>query len=252
MFMFEKINKRYWLHNSLMFIVGVMGIAYATYLGLAVHNAGKESLFTRANTIAQFINAQDIASLNGSEEDLNNPAYLQIKHKLMAIRSVNSDIRFIYLNGMKDGKVFFYVDSEKADSPDYSPPGQQYDEASNLMKEMFQKKENGFEVAGDRWGMWASALVPIVDGDNGKIVALLGMDVPAKKYIVDILAYCLSALLFASLVVLLLVGQKRAARHMDLAEESLEANNLEIMNLKKIIDEKEQKIEEIKKKIAKV
>lgn len=250
--MFEKINKKYWLHHALMLIVGVMGIAYAAYLGFSVHKAGKESLLTRTHTISQFITAKDIALLSGSEEDLNNPAYIKLKDKLVAIRSVNPDVRFIYLNGMRDEKVFFYVDSENVDSPDYSPPGQQYDEASDLVKKMFREKTDGFEIAGDRWGMWASSLVPIVDDESGKNVALLGMDVPATKYMTDILAYCLSALLFASLVILLLVGQKRAARHMYLAEESLKANNLEIINLNNIIDEKQQKIDEIRKKISEV
>ena len=250
--MFKKINKKYWLHHALMLIVGAMGIAYAVYLGLSVHNMGKESLLARTSTISQFITAKDIALLHGSEEDLHNPAYMRLKDKLISIRSVNPDIRFVYLAGMKEEKVFFYVDSENVDSSDYSPPGQQYGEASDLTKNLFQEKVNGFEIAGDRWGMWASALVPIVDSESGKIVALLGMDVPAKKYITDILAYCLSALLFATLVILLLVGQKRAIRRMCLAEESLKANNLELINLNKIIDEKEQKIDEIKKKISEV
>ncbi|EKE15680.1 MAG: hypothetical protein ACD_11C00115G0020 [uncultured bacterium] len=250
--MFNKINKKYWIHNSLILIVGIMGVAYSAYLCFSIHNAGKESLLTRVNTISQFITAEYIALLNGSEEDLNNPAYMKLKNRFMSVRSVNSDVRFIYLIGMKNEKAFFYIDSENVDSPDYSPPGQQYDEASDLVKKMFQEKTNGFEIAGDRWGMWASAMVPIVDSESGKIVALLGMDVPARKYITDILVYCLSAILFALLVILLLVGQKRAVRHMCLVEETLKANNLEIMNLNKVIEEKEQKIDEIKKKISEI
>jgi len=117
---------------------------------------------------------------------------------------------------------------------------------------MFQQKTNGFEVASDRWGIWASSLVPVIDAENGKVVAVLGIDIPAKKYLMDILAYCLSTILFTSLVVLLIINQKRAAKHMDLAEESLKANNLEIINLEKIINEKEQKLAEIKEKLSKV
>jgi hypothetical protein len=250
--MFEKIYKKYLLQNSLMFLVAIMGIAYAVYLGFFVHNAGKESLFIRTSTIAQFITSEELALLTGSEADLNNPAYKKLKEKLISIRSVNPDIRFIYLNGLKDKQMFFYADSENVDSPDYSPPGQQYNEATDLMKKIFQKKTNGFEVASDRWGIWASALVPIIDAESGKVVAILGVDVPAKKYLTDILAYCLSALLFTILIILLIINQKRAARHLDLAEESLKANNLEIINLEKVMNEKEQKLAEIKKKLPKV
>ncbi len=239
--MLKKINNKYCIQRVLMLVVSTMGVAYAIYLGISIHNTSKENLFTRANTISQFITTKDVALLRASEEDLSNPVYVNLKNKFIAIRSVNPDVRFIYLNGMKNGKVFFYVDSENIDSPDYSPPGQPYDEASALMKKLFQKKGNVFEIAGDRWGLWASALVPIVDKESGKTVALLGIDVSAKKYITDILVYCLSALLFASLVLLLLIGQKRAINHIHMAEESLKANNLEIANLTKIIDEKERK-----------
>jgi len=249
--MSEDINKKCWIQNSLMFVVGIMGVAYAIYLGLSIHNSDKESLFTRANTIAQFITAKDVALLSGSEADLNNPTYTQLKDKLTAIRSVNPDVRFIYLNGIKNNQVFFYADSENIDSPDYSPPGQQYGEASVLMKNLFEKKANGFEVTGDRWGMWASVFVPIVDDESGKVLAILGVDIPAKKYLTDILVYSLSALLFTALIIFLLIGQKHAVKHMNLVEGSLKANNLEIKNLEKIINEKEQKIAEIKKKISK-
>jgi hypothetical protein len=246
-----EINKKCWVQNSLMFAVGIVGVIYAIYLGLSVHNADKESLLTRTSTIAHFITASDVALLNGSKEDLNNPTYIKLKEDLISVRSVNPDIRFIYLNGMRDGKVFFYADSEDVDSPDYSPPGQQYDEASSLLRSLFQKKENGFEVASDRWGAWASIFVPIVDEESGKVVAILGTDIPAKKYMTDIFTYCLSALLFSALTILLIIGQKNTVTYTRLAEDSLKANKLEIMNLEKIINEKEQKAAKSKKKIPK-
>ncbi|NTW26759.1 MAG: hypothetical protein HGA36_00295 [Candidatus Moranbacteria bacterium] len=248
--MFKKIDKQDWLHCSLILVVAVMGTAYAVYLGFSAHENSKENLLTRANTIAQFVTAKDIALLHGSEDDLNNPAYLRLKNRLMSLQAVNPDMRFIYLNGMKDGSMFFYADSESADSSEYSNPGQQYSEASDLMKHLFQEKTSGFEIAGDRWGMWASAMIPIIDKESGNIVALLGVDVAAKKYLTDILIYCLSALLFTALVILLLIWQKRAARYVYLTEGSLKANNLEVMNLMKIIKEKEQKIEEIRKGVS--
>ena len=85
--MFEKISKKYLLQNSLMFLVAIMGVAYAIYLGFFAHNANKESLLTRAGTIAKFINTKEIASLHGSVEDLNNPTYIQLKNKFVVILS---------------------------------------------------------------------------------------------------------------------------------------------------------------------
>ncbi|MEI7890430.1 MAG: hypothetical protein WCI36_00515 [bacterium] len=234
--MFNTADKKYLVYDASMWLVGLFGVAFAIYLGFSAHNASKKSLITRANTISQFITAKDIESLAGSSDDLNNKVYNDLKSKLIAINLVNQDIRFVYINGMRNGKVFFYVDSENADSAAYSPPGQQYDEASDMMKNLFQSNSTGFEVAGDRWGMWASALVPIDDHESGKVVALLGVDITARKYITDIFVYSFSSLLLAALIVMLLSAQKSAILHMHSAEESLKANNLEILSLKKIIE----------------
>lgn len=232
--------------------VSVAGIAYAACLGFFVHNSNKQNLITRANTIAQFISVEDIKVLSGSEKDLENPAYLKIKDRLMSLRVLNPDARFIYLNGVKRGKIFFYVDSEDPESEDYSPPGQQYDEASSLMKGMFKSKTSGFEITRDRWGFWASGLVPIIDPATGNTAALLGMDVEAHDYLRNIVVYCSSALLFTALIIVLLVNQQRIIRRMKMEQESLEANSYELKYWSKIISQREAEMEELKAELKKL
>jgi hypothetical protein len=229
--MLEKFQKKIWQRHLLLTTVSVVGIAYAAYLGFSVHQTNKQNLIMRAKTVAQSISAKDIAVLSGSEDDLNNPTYTQIKERLMQLRAINSDTRFIYLNGIKEGEIFFYVDSEDSQSPDYSPPGQIYDDATPLMHSLFETKESGFEVSRDQWGVWASALVPIVDPDTGNVIATLGIDVTAQKYVTDIAIYSLSALLFAILIMVVLLSQQRNVDSMKKTHADIENKNLELARL---------------------
>jgi len=243
--MLKKLTQKKWFYSATIIGLSFAGIMYATYLGFYMHNAIKQNLLMRVSTIAQFIAAEDIRALSGSERDLENPAYLHIKDRLMALRAVNPDTRFIYLNGAKNGKVFFYADSENPQSADYSPPGQQYEEASHLVRELFVTKKEGFEVAGDRWGVWASAMVPIIDPASGDVVALLGIDVSARDYLRDILVYILSALLFTALILVLFISQHRIIRNMRMTQESLEAKNLELTHMNDILSEREMNLDKL-------
>jgi len=87
-------------------------------------------------------------------------------------------------------------------------------------------------------GIWASAMVPIVDPVTGDMVALLGLDVPAYAFVYDVIAYGLLAVLFAALATVLLVSQQRTIKNMRIAQESLEANNFELSHMNKILSER--------------
>jgi signal transduction histidine kinase len=82
-----------------------------------------------------------------------------------------------------DGAVFFFVDSEPVGSEDESPAGQIYKEVS---AEILRAFDTQTEIAegpySDRWGEWVSALVPLTDPKNGKLVALLGIDIDACSW----------------------------------------------------------------------
>lgn len=230
-------------------MVLVIGLAFSAYLGFSAHNTDKRNLITRTSTIAQLVTAKDIEDLKGSKDDLTNPSYMRIKERLMSIRAVNPDVRFIYINGMRSGKVFFFADSEDPGSYFYSPPGQDYEEASESMKKLFDTKSDGFEVAGDRWGIWASALVPIIDPASGKAVALMGMDMPAQRYIMDILIYSFFSLIFTAFIIALLLVQKRRIDSMQKAHESLAARNFELAHMNKIIEERKKEAADLKKEL---
>lgn len=187
----------------------ILGISSSVYVGISVNENSKRHILDRVNTLSKVISSEEIKSLYASEQDLNNPTYNKVKDLLVNIRSVNSDIRFIYINGIENNKLFFYADSELSDSEDYSPPGQSYDEATPLMFDVFDNKGSQFEISGDRWGYWVSAYSPIIDKNSGLVVALIGMDIPANNYIFNILVNCSIPLLVTIVLLIIMYALRR-------------------------------------------
>lgn len=145
------------------------------------------SLYNRALTIAATMDESTITTLRGDSSDLKNPKYVELKSFLKIIRSVNTDMRFIYLFGQKSGDIFFYVDSEDSTSADYSPPGDMYPEGTQEFKNIFITGAPFTEgPKRDRWGTWVSGVAPIKDA-QGNVIAGLGIDVDARMFYANIL-----------------------------------------------------------------
>lgn len=188
-------------------LVALLGIAGSVYVYAQVDRASRQGVIDRANTLAQAIPASDVGMLRGDASDLGSPAYQELKALMVRERAVNHGIRFIYLIGREpNGTLFFYGDSEDPSSPDYSPPGQEYPEATPEMHAFFQDGQSVSEGPDrDRWGIWVSAYAPVRDAD-GKLIAMLGMDVPARQYLMDLAAYASLPLLLALLLLILLLA----------------------------------------------
>lgn len=214
------------------FVLAIGGLS-ASYVYTKVDEAGRSHILERAATIAVAVPQEDLALVAGTEEDLGTVPYESLKGYLARMRSVNPDARFLYLIGQRStGELFFFADSESAESPDYSPPGQVYYEATPGMFAVFQDAVRRTEGPDqDRWGIWISGYAPVLD-EAGKVVALLGMDLPAQNYIVDAVAYALLPFLVSVVVVTGIFALERMRRqellHLELKEEFLSIASHEI------------------------
>jgi diguanylate cyclase (GGDEF)-like protein/PAS domain S-box-containing protein len=149
---------------------------------------------------------------------VDSPVYQRIKTHLLRIRPGNDQIRFLYLMGRRpDGIVYFLVDSEPPESPDISPPGQIYHEASPSIHEVFttrQESVTGPET--DRWGTWISALIPLLDPASGKPVAVFGMDIDSGDWWQHVALHSATpisvAILLSGLLTTLFILYQRVAR----------------------------------------
>lgn len=159
----------------------LLGFVFANKTGENIKNA----LQVRASTIASFIKPDEITSLQGSFEDVNNPKYSELKSKLIQAHSFNNDTRFIYIVGKNTaGQLFYYVDSEQPTSTYYSSPGKAYtpidtedvlsfDKGLSYVKGPYVDKDGS---------SWVTASAPIVAPQTNSPIAKVSLDMPADEY----------------------------------------------------------------------
>ena len=130
---------------------------------------------------------QQISELTGKAEDIETPGFMIIRNNLADLIETTDSIRFAYLLGERDGSMLFLLDAESPDSDDYSPPGQIYTEAGDIDWEPFRSGKTVLtHPRTDRWGTWISALVPIKDPADGRVIAVLGIDYPASEWYLNL------------------------------------------------------------------
>ncbi len=161
----------------------------------------RQSMIALASASAATLDAELLKSLKGRIEDKNSAAFSNVRKRLQRIRAAIQDCRFAYVTSARKSDVVFLADAEPTDSPDYSPPGQVYDEASDIHRSVFLTKEPAVDGPyTDRWGTWVSGLAPIVDPESGKVVAVLGFDISAKDWEAMIGRFRWAALTISGLV----------------------------------------------------
>lgn len=211
---------------ALVFAVLFSGACATWWVVLRADREMRARLLLETRLLAQGVYSERIAALSGTDADLSNPVYLRLKDQLAATRSSYPLCRFVYLLGRNpDGRLFFFVDSEPADSKDCSPPGQVYEEASEGFLRVFSSGDEVVEgPAPDRWGNWVSALVPLYgsqmhpEKSGRRILAVFGMDIDARDWIrMLVLAGLPTTLLTLALAVILLAAsvflERSSANH---------------------------------------
>lgn len=187
------------------------GIAILTSVTLGVTTFYSVRSFVRQSVQERLSDAVGIAALRIDGDlhatlqetgDESTAAYLEMRKYLRKIRDTAKDIRFAYtVRKDKRGRIVFVVDAEE--NPKVaSRIGDEYGEASRLMREAFQppyglRVEKQFVK--DRWGVFLSGYAPIFK-KNGEFEALLGMDITAQK-VFDYERYYLLMILFICLAV---------------------------------------------------
>lgn len=115
--------------------------------------------------------------LKASPEDSISPSYKLLKDALIRVARVNPKVSFAYLFALKNGRIFFYADSELENSSNYSPPGEEFYEAKDEDRLPFiTGKELITKPMSDRWGKWVTIYIPVIDENTGTVNAVFGMD----------------------------------------------------------------------------
>lgn len=164
-------------------MVLVVGYFFSVNAAKKLDDANREDLLTRVQTAAFLTKAEDVATLTGTEADFTSPAYARIKTMLYGLHDINNGVRFIYFMrpNADQTKLIFLADSESPESKDYSPPGEVYEQTTDLELNNYENAVAFVEGPyTDPWGSWVSAYAPV--WYQGKLVGQIGMDVSAAKW----------------------------------------------------------------------
>jgi PAS domain S-box-containing protein len=215
------------------FLIGVfvtviaVGYLITTWAGHDREKEKRRDIVYLAKTGVAAMNTQHIARLTGTQADLASPDYLILKKQLTIMKKAVESVRFYYLMRMEGDTAIFLVDSEPESSPAYSPPGQVYDEITAENRAALKSKKP--VVVGpyrDRWGIWISALAPVF-GNNGRIIATLGIDIEAARWKQVMARERIGAILnitfFSCILLMFYIAQRRSRE----AREAVEAAAME-------------------------
>jgi hypothetical protein len=183
-----KNNRATIIRGGIALVLIVLLAVFGLILTFQIADGLKEDYFrhrkVQATTAAAALDYQEVQSLTGTGDDTRSPAYKRLLSQLVRIRQSDMSIRYVYLMRPQGGRMVFLLDAEDPSSPDYSPPGQVYEQAKQSEFKVFEGRNKPYtQIEGpvkDRWGTWISASAYVTDG-TGKPVALLGTDVEVQK-----------------------------------------------------------------------
>ena len=204
------VRHRYWLAAAVLVLLAG-GAALAGWAIRREDRQMREALLQQTRRVAQTLPLDRLKVLHGNRSDEPRPEYRRLKQQLMAAQQIDPDWEWIYLMGRKTGgAVYFQMDSEAFDAPDPSPPGQLYTEASSVLHAVFDTRIAATEgPLPDRWGVWVSAFVPLVDPKTGRLITVVGIDVEASTWRWKTLrAGIVPLLATAALLAILLTGYR--------------------------------------------
>ena len=164
-------------------IVVVVGVS--TFLRMNFTAQGQRALVNAVTLVAPGLQAEHLEGLPGRADDISNPTYLHLRSTLQAARTHITGARFMYVAGMRDGRLVYLVDAETPDSPAFTPPGKVVEsEDAVLWHQVIDTRNPAFSPpSSDEWGVWVSAFAPIQQGGaNGAVYGIVGVDVPALEW----------------------------------------------------------------------
>jgi PAS domain S-box-containing protein len=201
---------------ALVFFTIVVLIACGLYLRYEWEkydeSASKEAI-QLAQSLESLLHPQHVQELSGSPEDIGKPEYEMAKTGLMRLVDTTNPVHFAYLMAEQNGNLVFLMDSESPGSPDYSPPGQVYEEADDWAWAPFRTGKTVITPpVTDRWGTWISVFVPVVNPRQSETIAVFGVDYAASEWfaaiwqqmIPDIMVAVVFLLLYLALLYIML------------------------------------------------
>jgi PAS domain S-box-containing protein len=142
----------------------------------------REALIWQVADIVRTINPELARNLTFTAADKGTPAYEVIRGQ-MDVAGKRIQSRGIYSMSLRAGKLFFGPENYPVDDPLASPSGTEYQHPPKEYQAVFNDRLP--VVIGpytDEYGTFVSAVAPLVDPQNGKIIMAVALDVLATDW----------------------------------------------------------------------
>jgi diguanylate cyclase (GGDEF)-like protein len=158
-------------------IVLVSGSIGTYFYSSAVDNLMRSlqsRLLNSASMLSNVFSAAELGNLN-SAEDVDTPAYQQLRARIQEFASANADLAFVYIMRKQGDRAAFVVDSDPV-AP--ATPGEIYNTHIPELMAGFLRPSVDSQITRDKWGSFLSGYAPL-QGDPGQY--LIGIDMFADE-----------------------------------------------------------------------
>ncbi|WP_027359157.1 PAS domain-containing hybrid sensor histidine kinase/response regulator [Desulforegula conservatrix] len=172
-----------------------LGIALVVGAGWIITESGarrtdrdeRDHVLKIAALVASAVDPEIVAGFKADPTDKDLPQHKYLRNILTRFGDSQNNIRYLYIMGKnKDGKAFFYVDAcptRLLETSSFAEPGEVYPDSTDEFLAAFEDGHQFVEgPLPDEWGVWISGLVPIFRDGQKKPIAIVGIDLDAKKW----------------------------------------------------------------------
>ena len=192
------------------FIV-LFGWVFVAGEGRVADKSSRDTLMSLTRITASAVNPKRVAALTMTAADISAPDYQRLREQFLAFSAAAYDtrVRWFYLM-MRTGSVLnLVVDGVVAGTFGHVDPGsaemEYKDPPLDFMRAFNEKNERIFGPYTDSYGMFKTAVVPILDAGSKKVLALFCVDVDATQWLAEIYRRRLSAVGMVLLLALLAI-----------------------------------------------
>ncbi|NLX12820.1 MAG: PAS domain S-box protein [Phycisphaerales bacterium] len=190
-------------------VVLVLGWVVTEGLGRYADTHHRHHLRDLAGSAAAGVDPTLVQRLSGTPADLETADHQHLHTLCRKIGNAMAEIRYVYMMTLRDDEVIFLVDTEpdryRGDEPK-EPPGAVYADASADLRDVFRTGRIVTEgPLADEWGVWVSGIAPIVDPADGRVLAIIGLDMRATHWLRTTFQYRLLSILITLLIIGLIV-----------------------------------------------
>ncbi|MDW8071338.1 MAG: CHASE domain-containing protein [Anaerolineae bacterium] len=163
-------------------LIVLLGWVAANWQAAQTERHMRDQLLYQARQIAATIDPELVKALTFTAADKGTPAFERLRAQLIAYSRYTRQ-RSIYTMALRGDHIVFGPESLAEDDPWASPPGTVYQQPSphdfDLLRSGTPKTIGRWS---DEYGTFMSALAPVIDPQNGRVLMGVGIDVDATEW----------------------------------------------------------------------